>query len=218
MSDLLVKSSLLKSLESAERHVDPWEHFFYHNPLDEDQIAEIRNSEPPRNISIFDGTRAGNNGTSTDRNQPSRLYVTKENSNQYPALTRFIKDMMSEDVRKAFAKLTRQEDNFKDSYVRLEIIHDTKGFWLEPHCDIPEKLISSLVYINETNEDINLGTDLYDEKLNLVKTAPFKHNLGYLFAGPNKWHGMEKGKTIKEVRRGLQINYVTFKTDWKVGS
>lgn len=216
MSDILTKSSLLKSVEKAERHTSPWEHFFYFNPLDEDQISEISKSAPSqKNTEIFDGTRAGNNGIDLDRNQPSRLYVTKENSEEYPALTRFIKDMMSEEVRKAFAKLTGREDNFKDAYVRLEIIHDTKGFWLEPHCDIPEKLISSLVYINETEEDLNLGTDLYDEKINLVSTVPFKHNLGYLFSGPNKWHGMEKGKKIKVVRRGLQINYVTFKTDWK---
>ncbi len=215
MSDTMTKSSLLKSIENAEIQTFPWEHFFYYNPLDEDQITEINNAEPPKNIQIFDGTRAGNNGIDLDRNQPSQLYVTKENSDQFPALTRFIKDMMSEDIRKAFAKLIGSKDNLEDSYIRLEIIHDTKGFWLEPHCDIPEKLISSLVYINETEEDLNLGTDLYDEKINLVRTVPFQHNLGYLFSGPNKWHGMERGKRIKFVRRGLQINYVTFKTDWK---
>jgi hypothetical protein len=215
MPDIMMKSPLLKSIENAERKTSPWEHFFYYNPLDKHQITEINNAEPPKNIQVFDGTRAGNNGIDLDRNQPSRLYVTKENSAQFPAMTRFIKDMMSEDTRKAFAKLIGRKDNFKDSYVRLEIIHDTKGFWLEPHCDIPEKLISSLVYINETEEDLNLGTDLYDEKLNLVSTVPFQHNLGYLFSGPNKWHGMERGKKIKVVRRGLQINYVTFKTDWK---
>jgi len=31
----------------------------------------------------------------------------------------------------------------------------------------------------------------------------------------NSWHGMEK-KEIKKERRCLQVNYVTFKTDWPV--
>ena len=34
-------------------------------------------------------------------------------------------------------------------------------------------------------------------------------------SGPNTWHGMEK-KEIKKERRCIQVNYVTFPTDWKV--
>ena len=119
-------------------------------------------------------------------------------------------------VRKEFAKLVGNKDNFANSYVRVEILNDTKGFYLKPHCDIPEKLISSLIYVNQTAENVSLGTDLYDENLKLVKTIPFWHNYGYVFHGPNKWHGMEEGKEIQVERRGIQLNYVTFKTDWKV--
>ena len=45
---------------------------------------------------------------------------------------------------------------------------------------------------------------------------PYKDNYGYFFtSGPGTWHGMEK-KEISKERRCLQVNYVTFKTDWKV--
>ena len=45
---------------------------------------------------------------------------------------------------------------------------------------------------------------------------PYKHNYGYFFtSGPESWHGMEK-KEIKKERRCIQVNYVTFPTDWKV--
>ena len=48
------------------------------------------------------------------------------------------------------------------------------------------------------------------------KTVPYNDNYGYFFSsGPNTWHGMEK-KEIKKERRCIQINYVTFETDWKV--
>ena len=84
--------------------------------------------------------------------------------------------------------------------------------------DIKEKLMSSIVFVNLHNESENLGTDFYDVKLNKVKTVPYKHNYGYFFtSGPNTWHGMEK-KEIKKERRCIQINYVTFETDWKVKS
>ena len=102
------------------------------------------------------------------------------------------------------------------SYVRLEVICDREGFWLKPHCDIKEKLMSGLIFVNNANESENLGTDFYNEKLEKVKTVPYKHNYGYLFtSGPNTWHGMEK-KKIKKERRCIQVNYVTFPTDWKV--
>ena len=54
--------------------------------------------------------------------------------------------------------------------------------------------------------------------LNKIKTVPYKNNYGYMFtSGPNTWHGMEK-KTIVKERRCIQVNYVTFETDWKVNS
>ena len=57
---------------------------------------------------------------------------------------------------------------------------------------------------------------ILSKNLKKVKTLPYKHNYGYFFSsGPNTWHGMEKKEIIKE-RRCLQVNYVTFKTDWKV--
>ena len=76
--------------------------------------------------------------------------------------------------------------------------------------------MSSIIFINFHEESENLGTDFYDTSLKKVKTVPYKHNYGYFFtSGPNSWHGMEK-KEIKKERRCIQINYVTFKTDWPV--
>ena len=55
--------------------------------------------------------------------------------------------------------------DLSNSFVRLEVICDREGFWLKPHCDIKEKLMSSIVFINLHNESENLGTDFYDTKL-----------------------------------------------------
>ena len=76
--------------------------------------------------------------------------------------------------------------------------------------------MSCLLFINKFNEDESLGTDFYDENLNKIKTLPYKDNYGFFFSsGSNSWHGLEK-KEIKKERRCLQVNYVTFKTDWPV--
>ena len=66
------------------------------------------------------------------------------------------------------AKIINNDNNFEGSYVRLEVLNDTQQFF-KIHCDIPEKLISD-IYINDTAEDISLGTDLYNEQLELKHT------------------------------------------------
>ena len=45
--------------------------------------------------------------------------------------------------------------DLKNSYVRLEVIADRDGFWLEPHCDIKEKLMSSILFVNRYGENEN---------------------------------------------------------------
>ena len=71
--------------------------------------------------------------------------------------------------------------NLSDSYVRLEIIADKKGFWLKPHKDIQEKLMTMMIWVNPYNESKDLGTDFYNDKYEIVKTLEYKHNDGYFF-------------------------------------
>jgi len=172
----------------------------------------------------YDGTRAIDDGggefrkgiTTGGKAIKFRCFIEKDNSKYFPHLENLIDELRSKDTHNYIGELIKKD--LSNSYVRIEIICDRQGFWLKPHCDIEEKLISSLIFANPFNESENLGTDLYDEKLNKIKTVPYKDNYGYFFtSGPNTWHGMEK-KEIKKERRSVQVNYVTFKTDWKVQS
>ena len=217
---------LFKSLDTKTKNFnDPFQHFEINEPLTEEAIKEISNAEiaDPRNKNLkYDGTRALDGGDGAFRSgikdggkaKKLRCYVTKENSNQFPNLTKLIEELRSEKVHKKIGSLIGKD--LSNSYVRLEVICDREGFWLKPHCDIKEKLMSSIIFINLYDESENLGTDFYDKNLKLVKTVPYKHNYGYFFtSGPDSWHGMEK-KEIKKERRCIQVNYVTFPTDWKV--
>ena len=217
---------LFKSLETKTKNFnDPFQHFEINEPLTEEAIKEISNAEiaDPRNENLkYDGTRALDGGDGAFRSgikdggkaKKLRCYVTKENSNQFPNLTKLIEELRSEKVYKKIGSLIGKD--LSNSYVRLEVICDREGFWLKPHCDIKEKLMSSIIFINLHDESENLGTDFYDKNLKLFKTVPYKHNYGYFFtSGPDSWHVMEK-KEIKKERRCIQVNYVTFPTDWKV--
>ena len=217
---------LYKSLlNKTKLFENPFKHFELNEPLTNEAIKEICEAEvlDPRKENLnYDGTRALDGGEGAFREgikdggkaKKIRQYVTKENSNQFPHLTNFIDELRSTEVYKKIGSLIGRD--LSNSYVRLEVICDREGFWLKPHCDIKEKLMSCLLFVNKTNESEDLGTDFYNNNLEKVKTMPYKDNYGYFFtSGPGTWHGMEK-KEIQKERRCLQVNYVTFKTDWKV--
>ena len=212
-------------LNNSKKYESPFNHWEYNKALTDEAIKEIENADIPdiskHNLN-YDGTRAIDGGAAEFREGIAsggkaikfRCFVTKENASQFPNLVKFITELQSKETYNAISKMI--DKDLSNSYVRVEIICDREGFWLKPHCDIKEKLMSGLIFVNNGKESEDLGTDFYNEKLEKVKTIPYKHNYGYLFtSGPNTWHGMEKKKIIKE-RRCIQVNYVTFFTDWKV--
>ena len=216
----------LNSLKTRSKfHNVPFDHWELNKPLTKETIEEICRTEIVNlnNMNInYDGTRAIDGGEGKFRaGIPSggmalkfRCFIDKDNSKDFPNLESLISELRSKETYGYISELIRK--NLSNSYVRVEVITDRQGFWLKPHCDIKEKLISSLIFANPFNESEDLGTDLYDKGLVKVKTVPYKDNYGYFFtSGPNTWHGMEK-KEIKKERRCLQVNYVTFKTDWPV--
>jgi hypothetical protein len=214
-------------LNNCKNHSDPFKHWELNEPLSNDAINEIIRADIPdlNDLKLeYDGTRAIDGGAPEFRKGIAdggkaikfRCFITKENTNKFPALTKLITELQSRDTYSKISKLINKD--LSNSYVRVEVICDRKGFWLKPHCDIKEKLVSCLLFVNEFNESESLGTDFYNEKLEKVKTVPYKNNYGYFFSsGPNTWHGMEKKEIVKE-RRCLQVNYVSFPTDWKVKS
>ena len=218
--------SFLNSVENkSKKYESPFVHWELNEPLTDGQISEIVNADidNPEEYNLnYDGTRAIDGGEGKFREGISdggkalkfRCFITKENSNKFPNLANFIKELQNKNTHEKVSSLIGKD--LSNAYVRVEIICDRKGFWLKPHCDIKEKLLSCLLFVNKYNESEDLGTDFYDNNLTKVKTMPYRDNYGYIFSsGPNTWHGMEKKEIVKE-RRCLQVNYVSFKTDWKV--
>ena len=212
-------------LNDSKKFDSPFVHWELNKPLTDVQINEILHadiSDPSKHNLNYDGTRAIDGGEGKFREGISdggkalkfRCFITNENSNEFPGLTNLIKELQNKKTYQKISELINKD--LSNSYVRVEVICDREGFWLKPHCDIKEKLMSCLLFVNKHNESEDLGTDFYDSDLKLIKTLPYKDNYGYFFSsGPDTWHGMEKKEIIKE-RRCLQVNYVTFKTDWKV--
>ena len=206
--------TLINSLRTkSSKYQSPFNYWIINEPLSDNAIDEIYKTPIPSGDVIFDGTRAGDkNGK--DLLSKLRVFIDQSNYTEFPNLKNLISEMQSKECQKLIEGMLNV--NLTNSYVRVEVIADKDGFWLEPHCDIKEKLMSSIIFVNKYGEDENLGTDFYHPDLSIAKTIPYRNNYGYIFtAEKDSWHGLEK-KKIKKERRCIQINYVTFKTDWPV--
>ncbi len=195
-------------------HADfPFNHWVFSHCLEEGALDEISYSNIPSGDRMYDGTRAADH-TGQGVDGKLRLFITKNNCQSFPYLTKLIQSLQNKEMVNKISKII--DKDLSNSYVRLEVIGDKKGFWLKPHKDISEKLMTMMVWANPYNEASNLGTDLYDKNFKLVKTIKYVHNSGYFFSsGDDTWHGLEL-KEIQKERRCIQINYVTFNTDWPV--
>jgi hypothetical protein len=206
--------TLINSLRTkSSKYQSPFNYWIIDEPLSDDTIDEIYKTPIPSGDVIFDGTRAGDK-SGKDLLSKLRVFIDQNNYTEFPNLKNLISEMQSKECQKLIEGMLNV--NLTNSYVRVEVIADKDGFWLEPHCDIKEKLMSSIIFVNKYGEDENLGTDFYHPDLSIAKTIPYRNNYGYIFtAEKNSWHGLEK-KKIKKERRCIQIKYVTFKTDWPV--
>ena len=200
----------LENLTSSEY---PFKHWEMSQCLNKDTLDEISYSKIPEGNRSYDGTRAADH-TGKGIDGKLRLFLDKKNCKMYPNLSMVIKKLQKKEIYEKIGQLINKD--LSKSFVRLEIIGDKKGFWLKPHKDILEKFMTMMIWANPYGESESLGTDLYDHKFKLVKTINYTHNNGYFFSsGQDTWHGLEL-KEIKKERRCIQINYVSFKTDWPV--
>ncbi len=107
-------------------------------------------------------------------------------------------------MRKFFSDLTRIDCS--TGRLRVEIINDNAGAYLEEHIDIKEKLITFQIYVNEG--DINWGTTIYSDWDTEYTTVPFVQNTGWLtHKNADIIHGV-KQHSVTGKRHSVIINYI----------
>jgi len=203
------------NLDKVIEHRIPFKHWELNSCLSDESINEINSAKIPHGDRAYDGTRAADH-TGDGKDGKLRLFITKDNADHFPNLKKTINNLQNKILVSKISKILQKD--LSKSFVRLEIIADKKGFWLKPHKDIKEKLMTMMIWANPYKESESLGTDLYNKDFKLIKTVKYINNNGYFFSsGNDTWHGLELKKILKE-RRCIQINYVSFKTDWPVHS
>lgn len=146
-----------------------------------------------------------------DTHNASRHFFNYEAQLQYPVCADVAGGFQSAEVINAIETIC--EVDLQGSYLRIEYCQDKEGFWLEPHTDIGVKLFTMVVYLTQGPLGNTMGTDIYDNSLQLVGRAPSEFNSAVVFIpAEDTWHGFEK-RPMPELRRSLIVNYV--KPEWR---
>ncbi len=196
---------IVKALKAADRVGTPFPHWILRDLLPEAvcrQVLALPLAPPP--IADTHGKRDSHNDV--------RQFASVENRRRFPVLeaiaTSFQDPAVVQAVETTFAI------DCTGSYLRIEYCQDRDGFWLEPHVDIKEKLITLQIYLNIGDDAVGLGTDLYDMDKRPVTRSDGRLGSSFAFLPkqPGSWHGFER-RPIGGIRRSLIVNYVT--DDWR---
>ena len=192
------------NLDKVICKTEPFEHWLYNGVLLEETVDELLKLEfEPHKIEEHTGKRESYNH--------SRIFFNKENCGKHPVIKNIVNVFNNPDIISQLGNICKRD--LTQGKLRIEYTLDSGNFWLEPHLDIKEKLLTFLVYLSKDPSSSEWGTTIYNKDLSFHSKAPYKSNLGLMFmAGTNTWHGVPK-QNIQGCRKNIIINYVT--NDWK---
>lgn len=157
------------------------------------QEAQIIKKYIPTSGLEISGRRAHNTAT--------RSFVNVNSPNELKSI---FEKYDGKDMRNFFTDLTGVDCS--TGRLRVEIINDQAGAYLEKHIDIKEKLITFQIYMNQGN--IDWGTTIYTDWDTEHTTVPFVQNTGWLtHRNADVIHGVKQNSVTGE-RHSVIINYI----------
>jgi hypothetical protein len=171
-------------------NTQPWPHWITDDFLTSECLAEVKTVEhalPQENS----GRRVGS----------GRLFITDEHAEEYPHLHQLYRSLHDGEYLQFFEQHTGLD--YKTLYPRVEVISDIGPFYLEPHCDQPEKRLTALVYTDYQN--LHPGTGF----ANGSRVETRDNRCFFFVPDQTTWHDYP-ATTFDTVRRCLQINYWTY--------
>ena len=200
----LLLEKVSENLKKVMPKSDPFNHWLYDGVLLDETIDELLNLKLPLpKIEKHTGKRESQNQT--------RIFLNKECCNKHSVAKNVANVFNHPSIISKLSNICGRD--LTKGKLRIEYTLDTGDFWLEPHLDIKEKLVTFLIYLSKDPGSSEWGTTIYNRDLSFHSKAPYKSNMGLMFmAGEDTWHGVPK-QNIQGIRKNLIINFVT--KDWK---
>ena len=200
----LLLRKVSENLRKFASNHEPFKHWLFDGVLSEETIDELLKLPlPVPKIEKHTGKRESQNQT--------RIFLNKECCNKHSVAKNVANVFNHPSIISKLSNICGRD--LTKGKLRIEYTLDTGDFWLEPHLDIKEKLVTFLIYLSKDPGSSEWGTTIYNRDLSFHSKAPYKSNMGLMFmAGEDTWHGVPK-QNIQGIRKNLIINFVT--KDWK---
>ncbi len=200
----LLLGKVSENLRKFASNHEPFKHWLFDGVLSEETIDELLKLPlPVPKIEKHTGKRESQNQT--------RIFLNKECCNKHSVAKNVANVFNHPSIISKLSNICGRD--LTKGKLRIEYTLDTGDFWLEPHLDIKEKLVTFLIYLSKDPGSSEWGTTIYNRDLSFHSKAPYKSNMGLMFmAGEDTWHGVPK-QNIQGIRKNLIINFVT--KDWK---
>jgi hypothetical protein len=153
----------------------------------------------------------------------NRCFVDVHNIHKYPDVQPLVEALVQPPMTAWLENIF--DVNLAGTALRVELLRNGPGHYLTPHCDCVEKILTLLIWVNDNEQPLNSGTDIYKPKhdgsasvstlsrsvadFETVKEIPFVTGNCLIFhPAADTWHGLSPGKAFDD-RRFLQINWVS---------
>ena len=196
--------ALLDCFANGQSIEEPYRHWNLSMCIRPDTLDEIINLP-------FEAPDLGGESGRRELHNATRTYFDRENRMKHPCCSAVAEAFQDKRVTSAIEVVFGV--NLEGTYLRIEYVQDTGGFWLEPHTDLGVKSFTMLLYASKDPSHRELGTDIYDTEKNHVGRSPFESNAALVFVpADDTFHGFEK-REINGIRQSIIINYVT--NEWR---
>lgn len=175
-----------------KRYNYPWSHYVIDNFFPKDLFTMLCQESISANMFLFDGTR---------NNIENRCFITKKN--------KYSLGLRLEQFYNNFLQNSNIFSHLQLCKFRIEIANDVGDYFIKPHLDSLNKLITIITYVNGHP---NLGTELYTNCNSKGYVVNWKENRSLIFIpSKNTWHGVPQ-RSFKGKRRIIIFNCVD--KDW----
>ncbi len=190
---------------------DPYDWAFIDNLYSIEDAADLANTYPTdhfKTVTGYDGEKGysyesrcliGMGGTSPSH--PEHLS---------PAWQKLARDLLSTEYREALSKLTGQD--LMGLQIEANVFHFEPGAWLGPHVDLKEKVVTHVLYFNETWDRADGGclailrsSDMADEVAEILPTVG---NCSVIVRSNKSWHAVKRvAKECQKSRRSVTVTF-----------
>ena len=120
------------------------------------------------------------------------------------------RDLLSPDYKNALSDLCKRD--LSSVPMEVNVFHYSPGTWMGPHVDLKDKIVTHVLYFNETWDDDQGGCHsiLNSNNPNDVYTriSPLTGNSALLIRSNHSWHAVEPVKPgTKQSRRSVTVTF-----------